>query len=119
LTKSVLIFNLLISQRADARIKRLVAEKGDPDLMRSRSNQHPSTRALKLSYVPYKRALLENCGPRRVDRDLGFGGYIGKQPRESLLHGHTNDLLLSRLEKNSFCEVLVAVLAHRNYVFAR
>src|SRR3984957_14333544 len=87
--------------------------------MCSRRNQHPSTQALKLPDVSHEKAVQKNCGSRRVDCDLHCRRHIRKRSRGGLLHGHSNDFLLSGLDKNSRCEVLVAVLAHANCVYEK
>jgi hypothetical protein len=50
-------------------------------------------------------------------RDLDRGAHTREGSGRGLLHGHANDLLLSRLDKDLLCEILVAVLPHSNCVF--
>src|SRR5580700_945273 len=85
--------------------------------MLARYNQQPSAHAFKFTHVPYEKIVQENGRPRRVHRNLQCSHRCGQWSGGSLLHGHTDYLLLAGLDTNSLREVLVAVLPHANHVF--
>ena len=81
------------------------------------SNEHPSTRSLKLPYVAHKKTIHKDGRPRWIDGDFNRGSRVGDRTRQAFLHCYTNNLSLSWLDKNLLCEILVAILPHRDYVF--
>ena len=111
--------NLLIGDWINRRLKSLITRKRNSNLMLSGRYQHSATRALKLSDVSYEKSVQENCGARWIDRYFDFSGNSGKRSCRRLRHGHPNDFLLSGLDDDAFREILIAILTHSNYVFAR
>ena len=108
------------SRQRDARLKSLVAGKGDPDPMCSWSNEHPATHPFKLPYMSHVKAIHKNRRPRGIDHDFDCGRHRGERVAlRGFFHAHTHDLGLSGLDLNLSFEVLVAILTHDDFVFTR
>ncbi len=111
--------NLLIGIGLDARLEGIVARKGNLDPMGSWCHEQPAPHPLKLAYMSHVEAIHKHRGPRGIDCDFDCGRHRGERWRYGFCHAHTHDLGLSGLDLNLSFEVLVAILAHDDFVFTR
>ena len=77
-------FNFLIVDRINSRRKNLVAGKRDPDLMCSRRNWHPSTRALKLPDMSHERPSKNTAALEGLTATLTVAVTLGSGPVRAL-----------------------------------